>query len=131
MNKRPALIGEARAIVQEARQTGSHKRFRQEYSRIGSGFWYGRNSSIYDCDGKVVAVATNRSFLIVGSVDFHSTEFVGKEMRRQIWDEAGYITEDLPFWEMRLRVCMVKRNGHDVWRVYAVRRRNGKEEIMK
>jgi len=132
MNKRPALISEARAIVQEARRTGSHKWFREAYSRIGSGFWYNRNSSIYYCDGKVVAVATGRSFLIVGSVHFHSTEFVGKENRRLIWDEAQYITDDFPpLWEMRLRVSMIKRNGHDVWRVCAVRRRNGKEEIMK
>jgi len=125
MNKRPALLAEACKIVQDAKQNGWHK-------------WMARGASVWlSSDYQAAAIPqghhVNR-MLIIGTTEFDTTEFVGRELfdiishRRAMPEEEQRLA--LLCFTPQLRILRHERNGHQIWRVVLVESRKGKEEIM-
>lgn len=139
MNKRSALLTEARAIVHEARcGEGSvghvwleekHKGRVSVGYKIASRIVAVRGSSYLPVIGKSYLVKYPK-ITILGNLVHDTTEFVGEYICKLISDRGEECDREIMVWSANCRVVRVERNGHSVWQVLLVRGKKGKEEIM-
>ncbi len=124
MYKRPALLIEACNRVWDAKANGWHA-------------WVGDASVWLSSDNRPVAIPQGHlrnRMLIVGTTEFDTTEFVGRELFNTISRGQTMPKEEqesiLLYLAPRLRILREKRNGHEIWQVVLVQSRKGKEIIM-
>ncbi len=139
MNKRPALLMEARAIVHEARYgEGSvghvwleekHKGRVSVGYKIASRIVAVRGSSYLSVEGKNYTVKYPK-ITILGNLVHDTTEFVGEYICKLVCDRREERDREIAIWLANCRVVRIERNGHYIWRVVLVRGKKGKEEIM-
>lgn len=139
MNKRSALLMEARAIVHEARYgEGSvghvwleekHKARVSVGYKIASRIVAVRGDSYLRVRGKDHPVKYPK-ITILGNLIHDTTEFVGEYVCKLISDRGEERDREIAVWLANCRVIRVERNGHFIWRVVLVRGKKGKEEIM-
>ena len=139
MNKRSALLTEARVIVHEARygeESVGHVWLEEKHKgRVSVGYCIA--SRIVAVRGSSYLPVGDKSYLvkypkitILGNLIHDTTEFVGEYICKLICDRSEDRDREIAIWLANCRVARIERNGHYIWRVVLVRGKKGKEEIM-
>jgi hypothetical protein len=144
MKKRPALLSEARAIVQAAKAAFERQAANPSMDPKVHAWKIqtrtGKVHSLWMCNGRSIAVPNGfidnfgrqrhthrRVMTIIGTDQFDTTQFVGNELFQYITRRSEDIDLALAYHMTCCRVSLIEKNGHPTWRVVLVEQGKGKD----